>query len=55
MVNVDGVPEAGCGMGVARVFRSWRHARSSSARTSLAGRTATAPEKTFLGVGIDIA
>ena len=50
-----GSPEAGLGMGVARICRSWRQARSRSARTSSAGRTATAPQNTFRGVGFDIA
>ena len=55
MKNLTGLPEAGCWMGMARSFRSRRHARSNSARISSAGRTATAPQETLLGVGVDIA
>ena len=55
MKKPNGVPEAGRGMGVARTSRSWRQARSNSARVSSAGRTATAPQMTVLGVGVDIA
>ena len=43
MRKLKGSPEAGLGMGVARICRSWRQVRSRSARTSSAGRTATAP------------
>ena len=54
MEKPKGAPEAGCWMGVARTSRSWRRAHSNAARVSSAGRTATAPQVTVLGVGIDI-
>ena len=54
IVNVDGVPEVGGGMVVASVLLSCSHARFNSAWILLAGRTATVPQNTFLGVGVDI-
>ena len=54
ILKLNGAPEAGFGMGVARISRSRRQARSRSARTSSAGRAATVPENTTLGVGVDI-
>ena len=45
-----GVPEVGRGMGAEITRRTWRQARSNSAFTSSAGRTATLPNTTLFGV-----
>ena len=54
MENLTGLPEAGCWMGVEMSFRSRRQASCNTARVSAAGRTATEPHTTTLGV-VDMA